>query len=132
MNQTSFAEKYGPWALITGGASGIGAEFGRQLAARGLNLLIADIQAAMMRGHAHALEKEFGVTVRTVMADLSRPDFMKRIRPALRGISVGLLVNNAAWGSAGEFMKTDPADMLRAVEVNCRAPLVLTRELGPA
>ena len=132
MSQPSFAEQYGPWALITGGASGIGAEFGRQLAARGLNLLIADIQADMMRRHAQALEKEFGITVRAVAADLSKPDFMKRIRPALRGISVGLLVNNAAWGSAGEFMRTDPADMLRAIEVNCRAPLVLTRELGPA
>ncbi|HNW28560.1 MAG TPA: SDR family NAD(P)-dependent oxidoreductase [Spirochaetota bacterium] len=132
MDQTPFAEKYGPWALITGGASGIGAEFGRQLAARGLNLLIVDIQAVMMREHARSLEKDFGVAVRTTVADLSKPDFMKKIRPALRGIPVGLLVNNAAWGSAGEFMKTDPAEMLRAIEVNCRAPLVLTRELGPA
>ena len=33
MKHISFKEQYGPWALITGGASGIGAEFG--CAARG-------------------------------------------------------------------------------------------------
>lgn len=132
MKHRSFRDKYGPWALITGGASGIGAEFGRQLAAMGLNLLIVDIQAAMMRTHAKNLKDEYGIDVRTVEADLSTPDFMKKIRPAIKGISVGLLVNNAAWGSAGEFMKTDMKDLLLCVEVNCRASMVLARELGPA
>jgi uncharacterized protein len=132
MNDTVFADTYGPWALITGGASGIGAEFGRQLADRGINLVLVDVQKSLMEKHARDLMNEHGIKVRSIHADLAKPDFMKKIRPAVRGISIGLLVNNAAWGSAGEFMKTDLKDLVLAVEVNCRAPVVLTRELGPA
>ena len=36
----TFKERYGPWALITGASSGIGAEFARQLAVLGLNVAI--------------------------------------------------------------------------------------------
>ncbi len=132
MNHTSFEEKYGPWALVTGGASGIGAEFGRQLAERGLNLVLVDVQKFLMEKHAGELIKEHGIKVLGIHADLSKPDFMKKISPAVKGISVGLLVNNAAWGSAGEFMKTDMKDLILSVEVNCRASMVLARELGPA
>lgn len=132
MDHASFTEIYGPWALITGGASGIGAEFGRQLAARGLNLVLVDVQRTMMEAHAKDIRKRHGIMVRTINADLSKPDFMKAIRPVVKKCAVGLLVNNAAWGSAGEFMKTDMKDLLRTEAVNCRAPMVLARELGPA
>ncbi|MBP7737201.1 MAG: SDR family NAD(P)-dependent oxidoreductase [Spirochaetes bacterium] len=132
MDHGALANKYGPWAIITGGASGIGAEFGRQLAAMGLNLVIVDVQAAMMKEHAGKLMNQYGTVVRCVSADLSKTDFMKKVRPVIRDISIGLLVNNAAWGSAGEFMKTDMKDLVLAVEVNCRASMILTREVGPA
>ncbi len=132
MNYSAFKDSYGPWALITGGASGIGAEFGRQLAAIGCNIVIVDVQTAMMKEHAGKLMEQYGIVVRTVNADLSRIDFMKKISPAIKDISIGLLVNNAAWGSAGEFMKTDMKDLVLAVEVNCRASMILAREIGPA
>src|SRR5436309_8382205 len=40
-----FAERYGPWALIAGAAEGIGAAFGAELAARGVGLLLVDVNA---------------------------------------------------------------------------------------
>ena len=36
----SFADKYGPWALITGASEGTGSAFARQIAAEGVNLIL--------------------------------------------------------------------------------------------
>ncbi|MBN2080159.1 MAG: SDR family NAD(P)-dependent oxidoreductase [Spirochaetes bacterium] len=132
MKRLSFMERYGPWALVTGAASGIGAEFALQCAARGLHLLMVDIQAAMVRRNAGELRERYGVEAIPVTADLAAPDFMKRIRRAAGDRQVGLLVNNAGYGTTGEFMQTDMGEMLRTLEVNCRAPMVLAREMGPA
>src|SRR5208337_1553267 len=124
MKQASFKERYGPWALVTGGASGIGAAFGRQLAERGVNLALVDIQTGMMRKHAERLKEKFSVDVITITVDLAGQSFLSKIRKATAKLEIGLLVNNAAWGTAGEFMKTDQEEMLFTIAVNCRAPMM--------
>ena len=43
MSESAFRERYGPLAIVTGGAMGIGRGFARRLATRGLDLLIADL-----------------------------------------------------------------------------------------
>jgi short-subunit dehydrogenase len=132
MNDREFKKKYGPWALVTGGASGIGAGFASRLARLGIDLVLADIQTGAVTEHARALKGRFSVTVVPITVDLADPDFLKLIRAATRRIEIGLLVNNAGWGTAGEFMKTDPAEMRRTIAVNCTAPMALAREFGPA
>ena len=127
-----FSERYGPWALITGGASGIGAEFARQLAARGLNLALADMQAGPARRLARELADAYGVETRTISVDLAAPGFMKTVSKGVRGLDVGLLVNNAGYGSAGGFMNTGLDVMLRTVAVNCGAPLALASHFAPS
>jgi hypothetical protein len=126
----SFKDRYGPWALVTGAASGIGAEFGRQLAAEGFNLVLVDIQADILHDYTRGLKSRRGIEIRPVVADLSRPDFIDKIRKSTRGLTIGLLVNNAGYGTAGEFMNTDLTEMIDTLAVNCRAPLVLTHEFG--
>src|ERR1051325_7012702 len=95
-----FKERYGPWALVTGASSGIGAEFARQLARAGLNLVLVARRKSRLDQLAQQIEEQNRVQVRTVRADLSRPDFAVDILSATASIDIGLLVNNAGFGLA--------------------------------
>ncbi len=48
-----------------------------------------------------------------------------------KGIDVGLLVNNAGFGAYGTFTAIDVDDQARMVDLNCRAPLLLTHAFLP-
>lgn len=89
-----FAEKYGPWALIAGASEGTGAEFARQLAAQGLNLILV----ARREGPLDALADELagsGVKIVTATVDLAKKDAAARLAEIATPFEVGLLVFNA-------------------------------------
>jgi len=126
----TFEQRYGPWALVTGASSGIGAEFAHQLAERGLNLILVARRKPRLDDLAQRLEEKNGIQVRTVRVDLSQPDFMPVIHSATRSIEVGLLVNNAGIGLAGDFLDHPLEREIELMAVNCRAPMILTHALG--
>src|ERR1051326_8838327 len=103
MSAVNFDDRYGTWALITGASAGIGAEFARQLAQLGVNLVLVARRRSRMENLARRLESENKIQVMSVEADLSRPDFMSAVETATRSIEIGLLVNNAGFGVAGRF-----------------------------
>jgi uncharacterized protein len=91
----NFLEKYGPWAVIAGGSDGIGAAFARELANRGLNIILIarshdtlDALAAEIRARHDSIE------VRTVALDLSLDEAADRVAEATSGVEVGCLVYN--------------------------------------
>lgn len=127
---TSFQEKYGPWALVTGASSGIGAEFAKQLAERNLNLILIARRKEKLEHLARSLEKKNKVQVETIIADLSRSDFMSLVSPLTQTREIGLLVNNAGFGIGGNFLEHDLERELALLDVNCRAPLILAHEIG--
>ena len=129
---TDFQERYGPWALITGASSGMGVEFARQLADQGLNLVLAARRETRLRRLSEDLMTNAGVKVRIVVVDLSGRDFLDEIRAATQDIEVGLLVNNAGVGLAGEFLQNDRKSELAMLHLNARAPLLLSHLLGKA
>jgi hypothetical protein len=126
-----FRTRYGPWALVAGAAAGLGAEYARQLAAKGLDLVLVDRDGAALATTAGEVEA-MGVRVRPVVLDLARADLVEALAPALGDVEVGLLVYNAAIGSVGRFLEFAPAHMQAMLDVNCRGPLVLVRALAPA
>jgi uncharacterized protein len=126
----TFTERYGPWALVTGASAGIGAEFSRQLAAMGLNLVLVARRRERIEELAGRLESTSKIQVRTIIADLSQPDFLPLILSRTESIDVGLLVNNAGFGIAGKFLEHDVKNELALLGVNCRAPLILTHAFG--
>ena len=133
VDRTNFASRYGPRALVAGGAIGMGAEYCRQIAALGIDLLILDRDASGL--HATAAELRSApeaVDVVTAVVDLAQPPelLLGELRRTVGDLEVGLLVANAAWSPIGPFIDTDLGSLLTAIDINCRAPVVLVHELG--
>jgi len=118
-------ERYGPWALIAGASEGIGAAFARALAARGLNLVLVARRPEPLAALAAALPVE----TMTIEADLATEDGIAAVRRVPH--EVGLVVANAAYSSIGRFVEADPARSLRALDLNCRAVLLLAHHFLP-
>jgi short-subunit dehydrogenase len=129
-NAASFAAKYGPWALVTGASRGLGAEFARQLAARGLNLALAARSEDQLKELAKALEREYNITVKIIPIDLSREDLLEPIKKATDSLEIGLLVNNAGLSTVGPFLDMSADYLLSQFHTNARAVLILTRHFG--
>jgi uncharacterized protein len=123
-------EKYGPWALITGSSSGIGAEFANQLAAQGLNLVLVARREERLKILAARLEEEFPIKVLTVGADLSKPDFIKTINERTSALEIGLLINNAAMMYINNYLDASIEDELKLIDLNIKAPAILTHHFA--
>ena len=127
---TGFKDKYGPWALITGASSGIGAEFARQVAAQGLNLVLVARREERLRSLARALEAAHPIQVKIIPVDLTTTDFLPVIQQATDDLEIGLLVNNAGVMPTGRFLDQDLENELRQLDLNSRAPLILAHHFG--
>lgn len=94
-------------ALITGASAGLGAEFARQLAATGYNLVLVARRRDKLEALALELRQQFGAEVLIEAADLCDPAAPRALCDALaaQGIDIDFLVNNA--GVAGSDLLTD-------------------------
>jgi hypothetical protein len=94
-------------ALVTGASAGLGAEFARQLAARGCDLLLVARREDRLKDLAGELAAAHGRRVHVFAADLCEPDAPERILEFCReqGLQIDWLVNNA--GVAGPNLLED-------------------------
>ena len=122
--------KYGPWALVAGASEGLGAAFAEELAARGLSLVLVARRAAELEALAASLRTKHGVDVHTAALDLADPNVLDRVKGAIGSREIGLLVYNAAYSEIGAFLDSSIEGKLKTLDVNCRAPLLLTDLLG--
>jgi uncharacterized protein len=90
-----FIDKYGPWAVISGASEGVGRAFARQLAERGLNLVLIARREGPLRELADGLTAEFGVECAAASVDLEAPGSSERVAEAVGARDVGLYVSNA-------------------------------------
>lgn len=123
-------EKYGPWALITGGSSGIGEEFARQLAREGFNLMLAARRKSKLDDIAKELAAKHNVKVTTVEVDLSQPDAVDKLHKATEKLEIGLLVNNAGVENHGPFLEGNLEEEKRLLQLNTLAPMHLAHVFG--
>lgn len=121
-------------ALITGPTAGIGAEFARQLAAQGHDLVLVARDQPRLEATAERLRAAYGCAVAILVADLSVRDQLQRVADRLAdpARSVDILVNNAGFGLKGGFLDNDLAQEEELFDVLCRAVLVLSHTAARA
>jgi short-subunit dehydrogenase len=125
-------DRYGPWALVTGASAGLGAEFVRQLAAEGLNIVLVARRADRMEALADRVSDAHGVRTRVLQLDLTGHDACARVGEGTRDLEVGLLVNNAGYGLSGAYHVCDPGRQAKMAVLNCVVPVLLTNHFLPA
>lgn len=121
------SECRGDWALVTGASSGIGAEFCRQLANVGMNLVMVARRKKLLDDLSSELENQYHIQTTVLLIDLSEPNSAETVKNATiaKGITVRLLINNAAFGPWGSFEKTSAASYEKLVQLGSSTPIAL-------
>ncbi|XP_044958358.1 very-long-chain 3-oxoacyl-CoA reductase 1-like [Hordeum vulgare subsp. vulgare] len=134
-----FRRCYGAWAVVTGPTSGIGRSVALELAGRGLNLVLVGLDAADLREVSDTITSRHAVETRTVVFDLSLvstpqgDEALRRLRDAVEGLDVGVLVNNAGVMRPGAaFLHEGDAEAyVRMIRVNLWAPTAMAAAVIP-
>lgn len=122
--------KYGPWAVIAGGSEGVGAEFARQLAVAGLNLVLIARKPGPLTDTADQC-RELGVEVRAISVDLLDPQSVSRIAEDTADLEVGLLIYNAGASTCNElFLDTDLSEFQKVTDLNVTRMLEMVQHFG--
>jgi 2-hydroxycyclohexanecarboxyl-CoA dehydrogenase len=114
-------------ALVTGGASGIGAATCRRLAAEGARVAVTDVDVDSARRVADEVDSEaYELDVR------SDDSIRTAVEAAERDLGpIDVLVNNAGYDEWGWFTETDPALWDRVLAVNLRGVIAVTHRVLP-
>lgn len=117
--------------IVTGGSEGVGAATARRFAAAGANLVLV----ARGKRKLEEIAEELRPTSRVQIVPMDVVDteacvnLCKKAAYEFDGIHV--LVNNAGYHKRGPVEKIPPAELGRMIDVNLRAPLVLSRIVLP-
>src|SRR5947207_6321039 len=114
--------------LITGASSGIGEAFARRLAAEKHNLVLVARSEKALHGLCDELMLEHDITAHYLALDLTDQDADQRLveETERHGFEIDWLINNAGFGSYGDFAKLDLATEKRMIDLNIRALIALT------
>lgn len=113
-------------AVITGATSGIGAEFARQLAERGYDLVLVARNGERLRETAKVLAERWNVRTEDLVADLSTEEGVESVARRLADPDVALLVNNAGYGLKNDFASHPVQEEIDHLNVLVSAPMRLS------
>jgi len=114
--------------LITGASSGIGAAFARRLAALGRNVFLVARSEDKLITLCNELGRISSIRAQYLVTDLSQPNSVANLleETKKRGLNIDMLINNAGFGSMGDFTKLDIARELNMIVLYIKALVELT------
>ena len=118
----------GQWALVTGASSGIGVDISRELASRGMNLLLVARRQERLDQLAKELRRDHGVQAETEACDLREDGAVAALfeRTVARGHDIAVLVNSAGFGLHGSFIDHEIEHLQAMIRLNVVALTELT------
>ena len=125
-----YNEKYGQYALITGASSGIGVEFAKQLAEKGLNLILVARRKERLEKLSKELEKKYRIRAIVIAVDLLSDNFLDEIKKTTDHLEVGLLVSNAGMMYIGNYFDNPLEKDLKMIDLNIKVPAILTHHFA--
>ncbi|MGI9034828.1 MAG: SDR family NAD(P)-dependent oxidoreductase [Pyrinomonadaceae bacterium] len=114
--------------LITGASSGIGEVFARRLAAEKHNLVLIARSENKLHELCDELMLKHNITAHYVALDLTESDSDKRLfdETERHNFEIDWLINNAGFGSMGDFARLDFEREIKMIDLNVRALVALT------
>ena len=117
--------------LITGASSGIGAQFARSYASRGIDLILVARRLDRLEALAAELTTTHGIAITCLDADLSDRAQVNGLLARIKDMNLRPdgLINNAGYSLAHTFAATTAQQQLDFIEVCVTAPTLLAHEL---
>ncbi|XP_075064539.1 very-long-chain 3-oxoacyl-CoA reductase-like [Mixophyes fleayi] len=115
--------QYGRWAVVTGATDGIGKAYARELAKRGLDIVLISRTLDKLQKVATEIEKEFGRKTRIIQMDFTKgSDLYQMIQEQVKGLEIGILVNNVGMKiseNPAKFLDVPNIDKMLVGTINC-------------
>ncbi|VFQ58575.1 unnamed protein product [Cuscuta campestris] len=129
-------KKYGSWALVTAPTDGIGKAFAFQLARKGLNLVLVGRNPEKLKDVSDSIVSKHGqIQIKTVVVDFAADldGGVGRIREAVEGLDVGVLINNVgvSYPYARFFHEVDDKLLADLIKVNVEGTTKVTQAVLP-
>jgi short-subunit dehydrogenase len=121
----------GSHALVIGASTTIGEQFARQLAKKGMNVVLVARRQEELERVAADIRREHAVEARVVALDLMEDGAVDRLVAAVSDVEISLLVVNANLHKVNLFDKMDLDTKLRMIRMNTELPVRLVHTLGP-
>ena len=110
-------------ALITGASSGMGKDMAKYLASLGYDLFVV----SRNREKLENIYKDEKVKVTIIDMDLTNIDNCIKLHDMVKNEKIDILINNAGFGDAGKFTKTDLDKELEMIDLNVKSYHILTK-----
>ncbi|XP_068128713.1 very-long-chain 3-oxoacyl-CoA reductase-like [Hyperolius riggenbachi] len=121
--------QYGRWAVVTGATDGIGKAYARELAKRGLDIVLMSRTLEKLKKVATEIEQDFGRKTQIIQVDFTRDSHIyQKIKEELKELEIGILVNNVGMKiseASTVFLDAPNLDQMLNKTINCNIMSVL-------